>query len=51
MIAYLKAQEHFYAECNETRQNNHYCSATRLAGWSTWSVCRGTTPPRKRSLT
>ena len=25
MIAYLKAQEHFYAECNESRQNNHYC--------------------------
>lgn len=25
IIAYLKAQEHFYAECNESRQNNRYC--------------------------
>jgi predicted DNA-binding WGR domain protein len=24
-IAYLKAQEHFYAECNPSRQHNHYC--------------------------
>jgi len=24
-IAYLKAQEFFYAECNESRQHNHYC--------------------------
>ena len=24
-IGYLRAQEHFYAECNSSRQNNHYC--------------------------
>jgi predicted DNA-binding WGR domain protein len=26
VIAYLKSQEHFYAECNESRQHNHFCA-------------------------
>ena len=29
-IAYLKAQEHFYAQCNESRQHNQYCQRNPL---------------------
>jgi len=25
VVGYLKAQEHFYSECNNSRQNNQYC--------------------------
>jgi hypothetical protein len=25
IIGYLKAQEHFYSQCSEWRQSNHYC--------------------------
>lgn len=31
IIGYLKAQEHFYAECNESRQNNRYCQRNTAA--------------------
>jgi hypothetical protein len=34
VIAYLKAQEHFYSKCNESRQDNQYCrrNPTNLLG-------------------
>ena len=31
IVGYLKAQEHFYTECNESRQSNRYCKRNPTA--------------------
>lgn len=32
VVAYLKAQEHFYSFCNDSRQNNRYCIRNPVGG-------------------